>query len=333
VPLFFLLLRGFGGIAPLIARIPASRLHAWQPLPFFAPHAIMDQVGVIFGLGLVLSFGFWSTDFVQLQRTLAVQRVGQVAFVPLSIAAAKIVFAGLIVLPGIAAPLVLGDYPATNWNTTLPSLMLHYFRPSWAVIGFMGLAASLISTFANNISGFTSAWVQGIYQAWIRPHASDRHYFWIARTTTVLAVLLSMGAAWSALHYQSLMEYIQMILATFNAPLFALVALAALVPHRASGGGLLGLLIGLAAAGTHRVLVYTGFLHYGSRISADFYAAILSFSITAAAVMTFGFLLSSPSAADQGPPPGRIPISFTLPTLIWALAVSASCLLLNILFR
>ncbi|MGC2298605.1 MAG: hypothetical protein WA476_07370, partial [Acidobacteriaceae bacterium] len=218
-------------------------------------------------------------------------------------------------------------------NTTLPALILHYFRPSWAVIGFMGLAASLISTFANNISGFSSAWVQGVYQAWIRPHASDRHYFWIARTTTVLAVLLSMGAAWSALHYQSLMEYIQMILATFNAPLFALVALAALVPHRAAGGGLIGLLLGLASAGVHQVLLYAGALHYGSRMSANFYAAILSFTVTAAAVLAFGFLQSEPSPADQGPPPGCIPISFTLPTLLWALVALASCVLLNVLFR
>jgi SSS family solute:Na+ symporter len=289
---------------------------------------------VVFGLGLVLSFGFWSTDFVQMQRALAVRRPADVPFVPLSIAAAKIVFAVLIVLPGIAAPLVLGSHPVTNWNTTLPSLMLHYFRPSWAVVGLMGLAASLISTFANNVAGFSSAWVQGVYQVWIRPRASDRHYFWMGRTTTVLAVVLSIGAAHSALHYESLMEYIQMILATFNAPLFALVALAAVTPQRAAGGGLIGLFAGVAAAGSHQVLVYAGLLHYGSRMTADFYAAILSFIITAAAVLLFGSLPAPTLAGLQQPrPAGRLPISVTRPTLLWALLVSAVCILLNVVFR
>jgi solute:Na+ symporter, SSS family len=332
VPLFFLLLHAFGGFAPLMARIPPSRLHAWRALPFFAPGATMDQLGVVFGLGLVLSFGFWSTDFVQMQRALAVRWQADVPFVPLAIAAAKMVFAVLIVLPGIAAPLVLGRHPATHWNTTLPSLMLHFFRPSWAVVGLMGLAASLISTFANNVAGFSSAWVQGIYQAWIRPRASDHHYFWMGRTTTVLAVVFSIGAAYSALHDQSLMEYIQMILATFNAPLFALVALAALAPHRAAGGGLIGLLAGLAAAGIHQALVYAGVLHYGSRMSADFYAAILSFIITATAVLVFGW---RPAPVLTGPQqqPGRLPISVTRPTLVWALLVSGVFLLLNVIFR
>ena len=334
VPLFFLLLRSFGGLTPLLARIPPSRLHAWKVLPFLAPHAVMDQVGVIFGLGLVLSFGFWSTDFVQMQRALAVRRDASVPFVPLSIATAKIFFAALIVLPGIAAPLVLGAHPATNWNTTLPALMLHYFRPSWAAIGFMGLAASLVSTFANNVAGFSSAWVQGIYQVWLRPHASDRHYFWMGRATTALAVLLSIGAAWSALHDQSLMEYIQMILATFNAPLFALVALAALVPRCAANGGLTGLLTGVVSAGAHQALVYAGLLHYGSRMSADFYAAILSFIVTASAVLLSSRLRArSATTPDQTTPARRLPLTISGPTLLWALAILTVCVWLNLLFR
>lgn len=334
VPLFILLTRSFGGLAPLLARIPASRLHAWQDLAFFAPHAVMDQVGVVFGLGLVLSFGFWSTDFVQMQRALAVRNPADVPFIPLSIATAKLVFAALIVLPGIAAPLILGNHPATNWNTTLPSLMLHYFSPSLAIVGVMGLAASLISTFANNVSGFSSAWMQGIYQTWVRPHASDRHYFWVSRLTTLLAVLLSIGAAYSALHYQSLMEYIQFILATFNAPLFALVALAALVPRRAAGGGLVGLLSGLVGAGVHQALVYAGVFHYGSRMSADFYAAIVSFTVTVVAILVSAPMNGRTSASENAVPlPERVPVSFSVPTLVWALLVTGVCVLLNLRFR
>ena len=334
VPLFFLVLHDFGGLGSLVAHIPQSHLHAWKNLPVFAPRATMDLVGVIFGLGVVLSFGYWSTDFVQMQRALAVRRSTDVPFVPLSIAAAKMIFAFIVVFPGIIAPLVLGNRLADHWNTTLPSLMLHYFRPSWIAIGVMGLAASLVSTFANNISGFSSAWVQGVYQAWIRPGKPDAHYFWIGRITNVAAVLLSVGAAYSALSYQSLMEYIQMILSTFNAPIFALVLLAALVPRRAAGGGVPGLLAGVVSAGLHQFLVFTGVLHYGSRMSTNFYAAILCFVVSLGMTMIFGALANRKQVGSaQANSPGRIPFSSSAATLAWTLVVTMACVLVNVWLR
>src|ERR1700722_426395 len=126
----------------------------------------------------------------------------------------------------------------------------------------MGLAASLVSAFSNNIAGFTSAWVQGIYQRLIRPRATDAHYTRVSRLTNAAAVVLSIGAASFALHFGSFMEYIQLVLSTFNAPLFALVFLAAAFPGRASRGGFAGFLTGLAVSIGHQVLVLTGLLHY-----------------------------------------------------------------------
>ena len=332
VPLFVLVLHDFGGLSSLVAHLPADHLHAWKNLPVVGPRSTMDLLGVIVGLGIILSFGFWGTDFVQMQRALAVRRAADVPFVPLSMAAAKIIFAFIIVLPGIAAPVILGDRIAGHWNTTLPSLMLHYFNPAWVAIGVMGLTASLVSTFANNVSGFSSATVQGIYQAWIRPGESDAHYFWMGRLTNVLAIVLSIAAAYSALSFQSLMEYIQMILSTFNAPIFALVALAALAPKRASAGGLPGLLAGLASAIAHQVLVLSGILHYGSRMTANFYAAMLSFTVSALVTL----IVSSRSQSricDQQQPHARIPLRYSIPTVVWAAVVFAACIGVNIWLR
>lgn len=331
VPLFFLVLRDFDGLSHLVARIPAIDRHAWEGLPAFAPQANMDIVGVVFGLGFVLSFGFWSTDFVQMQRTLAVSRSSQVPFVPLSMALAKLVFALIIVLPGIVAPLVVGRPQESNWNRTLPAMMLHYFNPSWVVIGVMGLVASLVSTFANNVSGFSSAWVQGVYQAWMRPRESDAHYFRMGRIANVAAVLLAIGAAYSALSYQSLMEYIQMILSTFNAPIFGLVALAALSPRLASRGGVSGMLAGVASAGLHQLLVFAGLLHYGSRMSMNFYAAILSFSVTVTATAIAGRLKARKD--EQGMRqrlPARVPWTFSAITVGWALVAVVALVAINV---
>lgn len=290
IPLLFLVARELGGFRGMIADIPASRLHTWQGMPLFAPHAVMDRVGVVFGLGLVLSFGYWGTDFVQMQRALAVRCEEDAPFVPLSVGFAKLIFAVLIAMTGVAAPLVLSRTRLSgNWNATLPALMLHYYGPAWLGMGFMGLAASLLSTFSNNIAGFTSAWVQGIYQKWIHPEGSDAHYKRVSRATMAAAVLLSVGAAYFALGFESLMEYIQLVLSTFNAPLFALVALTAIAPRRAAQGGSAGFVIGLVCAVVHQILVLTHALHYGSQLSANFYGAILGFVTAFAATLSIGW--------------------------------------------
>ena len=334
VPLFLLVNHDFGGIGRLLGSMPAAHRHAWENLPVVGPGATMDVVGVVFGLGLVLGFGYWSTDFVQMQRALGVRRPADVPYVPLSIAAAKLIFAFVVVVPGIVAPLVVGSRLQGHWNVTLPTLMLHYFKPGWIAIGVMGLAASLVSTFANNVSGFSSAWVQGVYQVWIRPRESDAHYLWAGRITNVLAVMASIGAAYSARSFQSLMEYIQMILSTFNAPIFALVALAALIPRRAKGGGLVGLLAGLVTAGVHQGLVFAGVLHYGSRMTTNFYAAIVSFIVTAGATMVAGGFHGEREREGPGAnPESRIAISYSPLTVMWAAVVAIVCVGLNIWLR
>jgi SSS family solute:Na+ symporter len=331
VPLLFLVLHDFGGLALLHAHIPVDRAHLWQTLPWIAPHATMDRFGLVFGLGIVLSFGYWSTDFVQLQRALAVRRAQDVQYVPLAQSAAKVLFAFLIVLPGVAAPLVLKGNEAGNWNATLPSMMLHYYSPFWAALGVLGLAACLVATFANNVSGFSSAWMQGIYRPWIRPQATESHYLWMSRMTNAGAVVLSIGAAYVALRYQSLMDYVQMIFSTFNAPLFAVVALAALAPGRVTKGGLGGFTLGLISTVAHQMLVYAGLLHYGSQMSANFYGAILGFVCALCATLLLGNLRREtvPFATRKA----RTPLRFSLPVVLLALGIAFACGAINWYFR
>jgi SSS family solute:Na+ symporter len=331
-PLSFLVVRDFGGFGNLLRRIPADRAHAWQTLPVFAPHATMDLFGLIFGLGLVLSFGYWSTDFVLMQRALAVRRHQSVQYVPLAIAGAKLIFAMLIVIPGLVAPLVLGMHGAANWNATLPSMMLHYYSPAWIVIGVMGLAASLVSTFANNISGFSAAWVQGIYRQWICTHGDDRHYVVVGRCTNAAAILLSISGAYLAVEYKSLMEYMQMLFSVFNAPLFALVALAALAPRQASRGGMGGFVLGLLSTILHQILVHAGLVSYGSLMSANFYGAILGFSVAVIATLAIG-RLRDPAGFETRTSLVRLPVRFSVTTVLVALGILFVGVAFNVIFR
>ncbi|MDR3777136.1 MAG: hypothetical protein P4K97_09590 [Terracidiphilus sp.] len=331
-PLSFMVIHDFGGVHHLLAAIPASRVHAWQTLPFFSPHSVMDRIGLIGGLGVVLSFGYWSTDFVLMQRALAVRRPQDVHYVPLALASAKLIFAFLIVLPGVAAPLVLHFRSAANWNTTLPAMMLHYYSPAWEVIGIMGLAATLMATFANNVSGFSSAWVQGIYRPWVRPQADEKHYLWMSRMTNAAAVLLAVGAAYLALEYQSLMDYIQMLFSTFNAPLFALVALAALAPRRVARGGLAGFSLGLASTALNQTLVRAGVLHFGSQMSANFYTAMLGFCVTVVAMLAFGWVRGEASEQPVAAvAPALRPARVSLPVVLAAGGIAGLCILFNLL--
>jgi SSS family solute:Na+ symporter len=333
-PLLFLMIAERGGSGAFWASIPPSRLHAWKNLPLFAPGAPMDRFGLIVGLGFVLSFSYWGTDFVQMQRALAVRREEDGLYVPLSLGAAKLVFALLIVLPGVAAPMVLSHGGrAGNWNSTLPDLMFHYYSPFWLVIGFIGLAASLASTFSNNVAGFTSAWVQGIYQQWISPDGTDRHYTWVSRLTNAAAILLSIGAANFALHFQSLMDYIQLVLATFNAPLFALVLLAVLAPRRAVAGGRIGFLAGLGVSIAHQILVLCGLLHYGSQMAANFYGSTLGFTVALTCTLAVG--LKDPKDMMESTAPvqrtaWKHPLAW--PAVVAGTCIAAACLVFTVIF-
>lgn len=333
VPLGYFVVRDFGGVRGLLSSIPPARFQVWQGLPWIAPHAVMDRFGVILGLGLVLSFGYWSTDFVLMQRALAVRRAQDVQYVPLALAAAKLIFAMLIVVPGVVAPLVLHLGAAANWNATLPSMMLHYYNPLWVVIGMIGLAASLVSTFANNVSGFSAAWMQGIYRPWIYRRGGEAHYLWMGRLTNAAAVAVAIGGAYMALEYRSLMEYMQMIFAAFNGPVFALVALAALAPRRSGGGGVAGFSVGLMSAVAHQVLVRAGVLHYGSLMSANFYAAVLSFSIATISTLVASRVREQRPDPELCSVPVRISGRFSVPLALTAGGILLVCVAFNAIFR
>jgi SSS family solute:Na+ symporter len=211
--------------------------------------------------------------------------------------------------------------------------MMHYFSPLGMTIGVMGIAASLVSTFANNVAGFNSVWVQSIYRPWLHSGASERHYLRVSKLSNASAVVISIGAAYVALNYANLMEYIQMILAMFNAPIFALVSLGAMVPGRVRRGGLGGLFVGLASTIVHQVLVFVGLLHYGSRMAADFYTAILSFVVTVAAVLLLSFIKRADDVVDAGASvPRRVPLQFTPVKTAWAAALLVVFGFLTVLF-
>lgn len=280
------------GMAPLAIRsIQLSHLfdsssttfrdHLWRQLPTAAPSAQLDKLGVVFGLGFVLSFGYWCTDFVLMQRAFAAKTEVQARQVPLLAGFGKLLFSGLVVLPGLAAHSMLtGLGHGQRFDQALPSLMKMLYGPAMLGLGLTALAASLMSGFAANISAFAAIWTEDIYRAYLYRGGADRHYLHVGRGALIAATALSGLASYLTFFFTNLMENVQLIFSVFGSPFWAVFLLGLSSRRTTWRGAMVGLIGGIVLALLHLGAVAYGFLHYGSILSSDFYGAMYAFLAT-----------------------------------------------------
>jgi solute:Na+ symporter, SSS family len=251
--------------------------HLWSAVPFFAPRAPLDGLGVTIGLGFVLSFSYWSTDFVMIQRSLAARSVASGRMVPLLAGFGKLGFSMLVVSPALGAAAYLGSRMPASYDETLPTLMAASFQPVLLGLGMTMVLASLMTGLAANVSASSAVWTEEIYRTMLRKTAPEPHYIRIGRIASVVAVALSIAASYLAFYFRDLMEYVQLIFSLFGAPFFAVFALGVFTRRATATGALAGLSSGFLLALTHHALVAAHVLHYGSLMSANFYVAIAGF--------------------------------------------------------
>lgn len=253
--------------------------HLWTSLPTASPHAMLDQLGVLVGLGFVLSFSYWCTDFVQMQRALAARTVAESRLVPLLTGFGKIGFSLLVVVPALGAVVVRGGGAQVPFDETLPLLMASNYGPILLGLGTTALLASLMSSLGANITAFSSLWIHEIRPA-LFPGIASRSTARAGRITLAVGVLLGIASSLLAFRFPSLMEYVQLIFSLFGAPFFA-VFLAGIFSRRANAkGALWGLSSGVCAAAIFHALLFARVFIFGSRLSASFYAAILAFALS-----------------------------------------------------
>ncbi|HZR25710.1 MAG TPA: sodium/solute symporter, partial [Vicinamibacterales bacterium] len=201
-PVVYLGLRDAGGWQGLSARVPATFVHSWTNLgsPQANPMGI-EWFGMIMGLGFVMSFGYWCTDFLVVQRAMAADSMNAARRTPLIAAVPKMCFPFLVIVPGIvalgltlhpnagAAPLLpkLAD-GSYDYNMALPLMMGRYYPAGLLGLGLTALMASFMSGMAGNVTAFNTVWTFDIYQSYIRPRESDAHYLWMGRMATVFGV-------------------------------------------------------------------------------------------------------------------------------------------------
>ncbi|HTB96298.1 MAG TPA: hypothetical protein VK716_04770 [Terracidiphilus sp.] len=259
--------------------LPGFQGHLWLGLPPISPSATLDQFGVIVGLGFVLSFSYWCTDFVLIQRALTAQNISEGQLVPIFAGFAKILFAFLVICPALGAGAYWGARTPPSFDQTLPALMAASYSPLLLGLGLTVLLSSLMSALASNVSAFSALWTEEIYRRSIRKQASEIHYLRVGRASILAAVSLSVATSNVAFRFHDLMEYVQLLFSLFSAPFFAIFLLGFFTRRTTSRGALVGLSGGILVALLHLSLSASHRIVYGSTMTANFYIAISGFAV------------------------------------------------------
>ena len=248
-----------GGWAALKTRIAtnasAEYTHLWSTLGRFDDNPMgIHWTGIVFGLGAIISFGYWTTDFLVVQRVLSAKDLRAAKMAPIIGAGFKMMVPFIVILPGLLALAVLpmkltGEAQALatgghSYNEVLPLMLARYCGPGLLGLGITALIAGFMSGMAGNVSAFTTVWTYDIYRALINKDGSDQHYVSMGRWSTIVGVIISVGTAYLVMDFKSIMDYVQALFSFFIAPLFGTVILGMLWKRATPAGGFLGLLAG-----------------------------------------------------------------------------------------
>ncbi len=253
-----------GGWNGVVARIHQNfpgqdYTHMWRTLGSFSDNPMgINWVGIVFGLGAVISMGYWTTDFLVVQRVIAAKDLRSAKLAPIIGAAFKMCVPFIVILPGLLGLAVLpfhltGEAEAVatgghSYNEVLPLMLARYCGPGLLGLGITALIAGFMSGMAGNVSAFATVWTYDIYRAMIRKNATDSHYVSVGRWCTILGVLVSIGTAYLVMHFKSIMDYVQALFSFFIAPLFATVLFGMLWKRTTPAAGFWGLLAGTASS-------------------------------------------------------------------------------------
>ncbi|MEK7239960.1 MAG: sodium:solute symporter family protein [Gemmatimonadota bacterium] len=343
IPLAWIGMRTVGGWEGLTAKLSEAAVtqglpagaytHAWQGMESAATNPIgVEWFGLVMGLGFVLSFGYWCTDFLVVQRAMAADSMSAARRTPLIAAVPKMLFPFLVILPGmialalsvndgdmIPAKLAADGAPLLNaagrvvldYDMATPMMLVSLFPNGLLGLGLTALIASFMSGMAGNVTAFNTVWTYDIYQTHIHRGASDAHYLWMGRAATVGGIALSVAAAYVAGAFNNIMDFLQLVFAFVNAPLFATFAMGMFWRRSTGHGAFSGLVSGIAAAALHHGLTlavgsvpgvkggyFAVLATYPSELAQTFWTAIVAFS-TCLAVTIVVSLFTQPRPEEE----------------------------------
>ena len=332
LPLVFLGLKDVGGWAGLSAKLETVATNAgysagawsdsWRHMGSANANPMgVEWFGMVMGLGFVLSFGYWCTDFLVVQRAMAADSMTAARRTPLLAALPKMLFPGLVILPGMIAIalhvtrgglLPIGADGTPNYNLAVPVMLAHFLPTGLLGLGLTALMASFMSGMAGNVTAFNTVWTYDIYQSYIRPGQSDAHYLRMGHAATVFGILFSIAAAYATTRFNNIMDMLQLVFAFVNAPLFATFLLGMFWRRATGHGAFFGLLTGTMAAAIHHGLTLphgaipglkgaflgTVMHTYPSEMAQNFWTAIYAWTTCFVATIIIS-LLTAQNKSDE----------------------------------
>ncbi|WP_297850000.1 sodium:solute symporter family protein [uncultured Corynebacterium sp.] len=252
LPLTIIGLRHVGGWSGLKESInDPTHFSAWpgQGLSGFE-HPVWSVVGIVFGLGFVLSFGYWTTNFVEVQRAMASDSLASARKTPIIGAFPKMLIPFIVVVPGMIASVLVTPIMegAANPNDAVLYLMRDLLPNGLLGVGIAGLLAAFMAGMAANISSFNTVFSYDLWQTYVVKDREDDYYLRVGRLATVGATVIAVFTALLAANFGNIMDYLQTLFGFFNAPLFATFILGMFWKRMTPHAGWSGLVAGTAAA-------------------------------------------------------------------------------------
>ena len=282
--------------------------HMWRSMGHFQDNPMgVHWTGIIFGLGFAISFGYWTTDFLVVQRVLAANSLRSARMAPIIGSFFKMAVPFIVILPGLLGLVVLQNGDGSlmklvgedivkanpgaglhSYNEVLPLMLVRYCSPGLLGLGITALIAGFMSGMAGNVSAFSAVWTYDIYQPLINKKARDEHYVAVGRWATILGVIISIGTAYLVMSAHGIMDYVQALFSFFIAPLLGAVLMGMFWKRATAAGGFWGLLTGtLTSVGLFAwvkidpsALKYVALSPYAKDLAEDMYRALWSLSVT-----------------------------------------------------
>ncbi len=337
--------------------------HMWRGMGHFADNPMgIHWTGIVFGLGFVIAFGYWTTDFLVVQRVLAANSLRSAQMAPIIASVFKMAVPFIVILPGLLGLVLLTNPDGSimhlvgenamapglhSYNEVLPLLMVRYCGPGLLGLGITALIAGFMSGMAGNVSAFSAVWTYDIYQPHIKKNATDKHLVVVGRWATILGVLVSIGTAYLVMHAQGIMDYVQALFSFFIAPLLGTILAGMFWKRATSAGGFWGLLSGTATSiGLYAwvklepsALSKVAFSPNAKDMAENMYRALWSFVICVSVTFIVSMMTKPKSLAElsglvygQTPIPNEGPVPLYKNHWFWASIVIVVFFILNIIF-
>ena len=311
-----------GGWAGMVARIhqnfPGQNFtHMWGPMgsPANNPMGI-SWIGIVFGLGAVQSMGYWTTDFLVVQRVLSAKDIRSAKMAPIIGSFFKMAVPLIVIVPGLLGRAVLPMHlvPASamqagqySYNEVLPLMLARYCGPGLLGLGITALVAGFMAGMAGNVSAFATVWTYDIYRPFLNKSAPDQHYVSMGRWCTIIGLIISIGTAYLVMGFASIMDYVQALFGFFIAPLFGTVLLGMLWKRVTAAAGFWGLLAGTVSSVTMFCLMKFDPTHWvrvfalsplAQALAQDMYQALWS-CVTCVVVTVLVTLVTKPKPDES----------------------------------